>query len=98
MIVSGAFYLEMVLRFIKGKEGDTGMVELAKLLSKIGYINEHGDRICGTAAFLHYLRLFDYWDKNGYDPKLIERGRIFVERALGCHGDKISKRMKELCA
>ena len=66
MIVSGAFYLEMVLRFIKGKEGDTGMVELAKRLSKIGYINEHGDRICGTAAFLHYLRLFDYWDKNGY--------------------------------
>lgn len=74
------------------------MTELAKRLSEIGYINEHGERICGTAAFLHYLRLFDYWDKNGYDQKLVERGRIFVEMALECHGDKISKRMKELCA
>ncbi len=74
------------------------MAELAKQFSKIGYINKEGRRIYGTAAFLHYLRLFKYWDENRYDPQMIERGRIFIEELLNSHSDRTSKRIRELCA
>lgn len=49
-----------------------------KLVEKIGYVNEHGEHVYGTAALLHVL----HCPFKNLDTKHIARGKAFVEKQL----------------
>lgn len=52
--------------------------DFIKLIEKVGYVNDHGEHVYGTAALLHVLH---YPFKN-LDAKCIARGKDFVEKQL----------------
>lgn len=49
-----------------------------EMIERVGYINKEGERICGTAALLHFLNL----RVSGLSESHIARGRAYVQKYL----------------
>lgn len=52
--------------------------KLIELIERIGYINAHGERVCGTAALLHVL----HCPVRSMRPEHVRLGKVYVERCL----------------
>lgn len=51
---------------------------LVELIERIGYVNEHGERIHGTAALLHFV----HRPVSSISQEVIRIGEAFVQKYL----------------
>lgn len=66
------------VEFSKERRFDVMDDKFVELIEHIGYVNEYGERIYGTAALLHFL----HCPVKSLDKRYIEIGKAYVQKRL----------------
>ncbi len=55
--------------------------QFIRLIETVGYVNSDGQRVYGTAAVLHYLRIANRYIKD-LNPDTINRGKAMAKKCI----------------